>query len=147
MNGPVDLCGPPPYYCDREEMAVKCKAADPTVPVSDWKSVGSDEKELTSILMETGPLSALLDASQLQFYKSGVWTGSKEGKSKLGECSKSYLNHAVLMVGFGVDADSGQEYWRIKNSWAEEWGEDGYFRILRNTGECGINTVLTTSIL
>lgn len=147
MNGPVDLCGPPPYYCDREEMDVKCKTAEIKVPVSDWKNIGSDEKELTSILMETGPLSALLDASQLQYYKSGVWTGSKKGATKVGGCGKSYLNHAVLMVGFGVDEETGLEYWRIKNSWAESWGEDGYFRILRNTGECGINTALTTSII
>ena len=27
------------------------------------------------------------------------------------------VNHAVLIVGYGVDADSGLAYWKIRNSW------------------------------
>jgi len=29
----------------------------------------------------------------------------------------------------------------------ENWGEQGYFRILRGKGTCGINTQVTTSVL
>ena len=46
------------------------------------------------------------------------------------------LNHAVLMVGFGSDK---KDFWSVKNSWGEKWGEKGYFRIRRNNGTCGIN--------
>merc|ERR1712079_218537 len=32
----------------------------------------------------------------------------------------------------------GEDYWLIKNSWNEEWGDHGLFKIARGTDECGI---------
>lgn len=43
-------------------------------------------------------------------------------------CSKSEINHAVLIVGWGRDK-LDQEYFIIKNSFGENWGEKGYARI------------------
>jgi len=58
------------------------------------------------------------------------------------------LDHAVLLVGYGVEPKSFLKketpYWIVKNTWSEKWGENGYFRIERNTGRCGINTAVTT---
>ena len=41
------------------------------------------------------------------------------------------MNHAVLAVGYGVDEKSGENYWKIKKSWADNWGEEGYIRLFR----------------
>ena len=51
------------------------------------------------------------------------------------------MNHGVLIVGYGVDDVSGEKYWSVKNSWGNEWGESGYFKMRRGTNECGIESM------
>ena len=37
----------------------------------------------------------------------------------------------------------GEAYWKIKNSWNEQWGDGGTFKIKRGTDECGIEDDVT----
>jgi C1A family cysteine protease len=92
-------------------------------------------------LVSRGPLSVVFDASMLQFYHSGVWDPWV--------CSRTSLDHAVLLVGYGTEKTllSEKPYWLVKNSWGENWGEKGYFRILRGKNKCGIAEQVTSAIL
>jgi len=75
------------------------------------------------------PLVAAIDASELHFYRSGIFTGN---------CGTN-LNHAVLIVGAGVE--NGIGYYLLKNSWGVSWGERGYMKIARGEhkdGLCGL---------
>ena len=54
------------------------------------------------------------------------------------------LNHAVVLVGYGFDELTNVPYWKIMNSWGVDWGEDGFFRVLRD-GKCRCGICLEPS--
>lgn len=44
--------------------------------------------------------------------------------------------HAVRILGWGVEIST--PYWLVANSWNTDWGDNGFFKILRGNNECGI---------
>jgi len=78
---------------------------------------------LKNAVGNVGPVSIAFQVmGDFMLYTSGVYSNPA--------CSNSPqdVNHAVLATGYGVDED-GVEYWYVKNSWSEYWGDNGYFKI------------------
>ena len=93
----------------------------------------SGEEEMMAELSANGPCeSTFVIFEDFLLYTGGVYqhvTGTRQGE------------HAVKVMGYGVTED-GTKYWLCANSWNEEWGENGFFRILRGSNECGIENDL-----
>merc|ERR1712142_541497 len=85
-------------------------------------------------LAEVGPLSIAVDASVWHTYTGGVFTGCSFDEN-------ISINHGVQLVGYGSDfsALGVYDYWLVRNSWGESWGENGFIKLLR-TQECGVNS-------
>jgi len=76
--------------------------------------------------MQNGPVLTALNASgDFGKYTGGVYDPEEP-------CYRQ-TNHAVVIVGYGVDSLTGKEFVTIKNSWNERWGEKGYMRIAAHT--------------
>merc|ERR1711865_72187 len=103
--------------------------------ITGWLQTSTDETQIAAALQQYGPLSIGINAANFQFYTGGV--------SSPFLCNPRALDHGVAIVGFGTDGR--KDYWTIRNSWGSSWGEDGYIRIARGKGTCGLNTDVTTA--
>ena len=98
------------------------------------------ETKLMLALIRSGPFAVQVDARSLAYYAGGVFVPNDD------DCDGS-LNHGALLVGFGVDDESGLTYWLVKNSWGDTWGEEGYLRLVRGRGACGITDLVVHSVV
>lgn len=85
--------------------------------ISDWYLVEPTIESIRYSLYNYGPLVVLMAVhTDLFYYGSGIYThiwGDLEGY------------HAALIVGY----DDEEQYFIVKDSWGEDWGEKGYLRI------------------
>ena len=131
-----------PYHAVDGKCASK-KNGPPVASVSAFNLVSTDEAQIAAALVKHGPLSIGIDAAWMQTYVGGVacpWL-----------CNKDALDHGVLIVGYGEEGFAParlhkEPYWVIKNSWGMGWGEEGYYRICKDKGNCGVNNMVVAAL-
>jgi hypothetical protein len=146
-TGKCNLPGKPPYApcppcpgVTRRDGTPPCtldvaSATFSNAKVEGWGFVplGSDgsSRRVVAALQKYGPAQIGIDASCLSGYTSGI----------VSNCTSANTDHAVTIVGAETDAASGLTYWIVKNSWNTTFGEEGYFRVARDTNppQMGIN--------
>jgi len=107
-------------------------ASDVVATVSSYNSVNGE----TGLYQQTssssgGPVSVCVDASSWQSYTGGVLT----------QCGND-VDHCVQLVGYNNYGESGA-YWIVRNSWGEDWGEQGFIWIEIGQDLCSIGDYAT----
>lgn len=99
-------------------------------------SVSKDVSKIQNEIMTNGPVEGAFSVYEdLINYKSGVYqhvTGKMLG------------GHAIRILGWGVEDDT--PYWLIANSWNTDWGNNGYFKILRGSNHLGIEAEISAGL-
>ncbi|KAK2155853.1 hypothetical protein LSH36_229g01023 [Paralvinella palmiformis] len=116
----------------------------PVYQVAPPYKISPNEKEIMKEIMENGPVQALMHVKEDFFlYKNGVYHHSLPADFLPPNRHKTGY-HSVKILGWGTDYSTGKplKYWLCANSWGLEWGERGYFRILRGVNESEIESFI-----
>jgi len=90
----------------------------------------SNAEEIKAELYARGPVACYVNAEPLDNYTGGI--------VDLPNVSKE-INHAVAIVGWGTNQLDGSQYWIVRNSWGQYWGEMGYYRIKLGENQLGMD--------
>ena len=126
-----------PYTSGTTKSAGDCETTCSVVADSDITSyhdvdANSDSAMMNALAQQPVSIAIQADQKDFQLYSSGVFTGS---------CG-TQLDHGVLTVGYGTEG--GEDYYLVKNSWSEGWGDSGYIKLGRGSqynsgaGQCGM---------
>ncbi|KAJ0985316.1 hypothetical protein J5N97_003672 [Dioscorea zingiberensis] len=102
------------------------------VSIDGYMSVRRSNEYQLMMAVANQPVAAAVEGygQNFQLYTGGIFT----------QYCGTKVDHAVAIIGYGTKG--GQDYWIIRNSWSDAWGESGYMRLERNInsqgGKCGI---------
>merc|ERR1711865_847596 len=132
------ICPSVKWECTDENVARTCSTFAPSgfcgaiknypnATISEYGSI-SGADAMAKEIFARGPISCGIDASPILKYTGGIAT--EEGES---------VDHVISVVGWGNDEKEGQ-YWIVRNSWGEYWGEMGYIRVKKGVNALQLET-------
>jgi len=95
------------------------------------KCAKQDLATLAANVASYGPASVCVNAANWNDYTGGVMT-----TSACGSYAYRSLDHCVQLTGYNSEAET--PYWIVRNSWATNWGENGYIYLQFDDNTCGV---------
>jgi len=96
---------------------------------------GQTEDQAAAFIHHNGPITCGINSEVLYKADHSDWFIDEKACNKVDKD----IDHSVTCVGFGVDPKKGP-YWKIKNSWANDWADEGFVRIARGVKCAGLGT-------
>lgn len=88
----------------------------PNATIADYGQI-SGENAMMKEIYNRGPIACGINAVPIEDYTGGIAKGF------------SFMtDHVISVVGWGQDEKEGQ-YWVVRNSWGQSWGEFGFVRV------------------
>mmetsp|Transcript_7946 Transcript_7946/g.18400 ORF Transcript_7946/g.18400 Transcript_7946/m.18400 type:complete len:196 (-) Transcript_7946:273-860(-) len=101
----------------------------------------NDYEAVMNAVAKVGPIAINVASHPWQHYESGIFSPPPSTTGTVN------VNHVVVLMGYGTDSETGQDYWLVRNSWGPQWGEQGYIRLKRQdptkmenpNDDCGVD--------
>lgn len=133
--------------CDYEQFPKK-------YVVSDYGYLGGFYGALNEVLMmkeirARGPIPGSIKVPlEFNYYKSGIFSSSelKKNSDRLNKVRMvdkhldyEKVEHSFTLIGYGEE--NGVKYWIGMNQWGKDWGDGGFFKIIRGENEQNVETM------
>eukprot|EP00401_Gymnodinium_catenatum_P018179 CAMPEP_0117485374 /NCGR_PEP_ID=MMETSP0784-20121206/14936_1 /TAXON_ID=39447 /ORGANISM="" /LENGTH=283 /DNA_ID=CAMNT_0005279967 /DNA_START=241 /DNA_END=1089 /DNA_ORIENTATION=- len=122
------------YYGENFECSMP-RSESPVATIDGYVKLPTNNyTALMNAVATVGPVAISVDASTWHNYESGIYNGCNQENPD--------IDHGVVLMGYGTDEVTGENYWLIRNSWSPGYGEKGYIRIARGDFEednCGMD--------
>ena len=107
--------------------------------VDDMVFANLDWDNIRIIIYEKGSfISGMYATNELKLYGTFI----NKDETPIWSCDNSTqetgINHAIVVDGFGIDNSTGEKYLWVRNSWGDDWGYKGHFKVSFEKS-CGIN--------
>ncbi|CAJ1900549.1 unnamed protein product [Cylindrotheca closterium] len=118
----------------------ECVALDafPNATVAEYGVIENDVEAVKAEIFARGPVTAGLWGKSLSNFQGGSIFDNVDAPRN--------STHAVSIVGWGLDENTNQRYWIVRNSWGEYWSELGFFKILMGMNVLGIESRITWAV-
>jgi cathepsin X len=101
------------------DMGGKCRPIKkyPNATITEYGEINGADA-MAKEIYSRGPIACGIDAAPILKYTGGVVDEQGSG-----------VDHVVSVTGWGEE--NGKQYWIVRNSWGEYWGEMGYVRVAK----------------
>ena len=99
--------------------------------LKDAESMDEHVFHIKSEVLMRGPVTAGIAGHHLRNYTGGIIYDDESLRDL-------QTTHEVSIVGWEIDNETGVEYWILRNSWGEYWGEMSFFRLELGTNLLGV---------
>jgi cathepsin X len=108
----------------------KCVAIDyfPNASIAEYGTVTGADK-MKAEIYKRGPIAAGVNAVAILDYHGGIINDPSASKE---------VDHIVSITGWGYDKATGDQYWNVRNSWGQYWGELSFFRVKLGENQLGL---------
>jgi cathepsin X len=122
------ICPHGDWTCTPENIARTCStfpprgkcvglAKYPSITISDYGTL-SGADDMAKEIFKNGPIACGIDAGPILNYTTGISSLAGDG-----------VDHVISVVGWNTDSATNKEYWIVRNSWGEYWGDMGYIYV------------------
>ena len=112
-----------PYeYKDRDNCTAATTNTSIVGNITTYTNITKNSVDALKAALMVGPVAIDIQSYNdvLATYTSGIITAN---------CTNTDPDDAMVVVGYDTDAKTGVEYFLVKNSWGEMWGDHGYLKI------------------
>jgi len=103
----------------------------PNASIAEYGEVSGEDK-IAAEIFARGPIACGINAGPVLEYTGGV--------VDLPDAAKE-VDHIVSITGWGTDPKTGKQYWNVRNSWGQYWGELGYMRLVKGENQLGVESM------